>query len=92
MKMHVPKAPWSAVAPATAFPLGVQGGSFAAAVQGASRIFVQRGEPKDHGICGQDDSERDQDENEGLGMTRLNDLCPPKGGLYACLKVASAPA
>jgi hypothetical protein len=49
MKMHVPKAPWSAVAPATAFPLGIQGGSEAAAVQGASRIFMQRGEPKDHG-------------------------------------------
>ena len=49
MKMHVPKAPWSAVTPATAFPLGIQGGSEAAAVQGASRIFMQRGEPKDHG-------------------------------------------
>jgi len=55
MKMHVPKAPWSAVAPATALSLGIQG-SFAAALQGASRIFVQGGEPKHHGICAHDDS------------------------------------
>src|SRR5208282_6939242 len=43
-QLKVPKAPWSAVAADTAFPLGIQGGSFAAAVQGASRIFMQRGE------------------------------------------------
>jgi hypothetical protein len=28
---------------------------FAAALQGASRIFMQGGERKDHGICAQDD-------------------------------------
>jgi hypothetical protein len=55
MKMHVPKAPWSAVAPATALSLGIQGGSLAAAVQGASRIFMQRGEPRAHGICARND-------------------------------------
>jgi hypothetical protein len=55
MGMTVPKAPWSAVAPATAFSLGIQGGSSTAALQGAARIFMQRGEPKDHGICAQDD-------------------------------------
>jgi hypothetical protein len=56
MKVVVPKAPWSAVALATAFSLGIQGGSFAAAVQGASRIFMQCGEPKDHEICPRNDS------------------------------------
>jgi len=41
MKMIVPKAPWSAVASATAFSLGFQGGS---------RVFIHSGEPKDHGM------------------------------------------
>jgi hypothetical protein len=50
MKMIVPKAPWSAVASATAFSLGFQGGSFAAAVQGGLRVFIHSGEPKDHGM------------------------------------------
>jgi hypothetical protein len=49
MKMRISKASWSAVAPATAFTLGINGGSFAAAVQGASRIFMQRGELRN--IC-----------------------------------------
>ena len=35
--------------------LGIQGGSFAAALQGASRIFMRNGEPKDHGVCAQGD-------------------------------------
>jgi hypothetical protein len=35
---------------------GIQGGSFAAALQGASRIFMRSGEPKDHEVCAQDDS------------------------------------
>jgi len=38
MEKPVPKAPWSAVALATAVALGFHGGSLAAAVQGASRI------------------------------------------------------
>jgi hypothetical protein len=36
--------------------LRIQGGSFAAALQGASRIFMRSGEPKDHEIFAQDDS------------------------------------
>ena len=36
-----------------------QGGRFPAAVQGASRIFRHRGEPKAHGICAQDDTAGD---------------------------------
>jgi hypothetical protein len=55
--MVVPKAPWSAVASATAFSLAIQGGSFAAAVQSASRIFMQGGEPKDREIFAQNDSQ-----------------------------------
>ena len=38
MKMR--EAPWSAVAPATAFSRASNGGSFAAALQGASRVFA----------------------------------------------------
>jgi len=48
--MVVPKAPWSAVASATAFSFEIEGGSLAAALHGASRIFIHSGEPKDHGI------------------------------------------
>jgi hypothetical protein len=50
MKMVVPEAPWSAVASATAFSLGIHGASYAAAVQGASRIFMQGGEPEGHEV------------------------------------------
>ena len=35
--------------------LSVQGGSLAAALQGASRIFMPSSEPKDHGLRAQDD-------------------------------------
>ena len=49
LKMVVPKAPWSAVAPATAFWLGFQGGSSAAALQGASRVFMGSGCPSADG-------------------------------------------
>ena len=60
MKMVVPKAPWSAVSvsrrTATAFRSELQavphGGT---ALQGASRIFMQSGEPKDHEICARND-------------------------------------
>jgi hypothetical protein len=59
MKMVVPKAPWSAVSvsrrTATALSFGFQGGSFAAALRGASHIFVQSGEPKDHEIFARND-------------------------------------
>jgi hypothetical protein len=44
--MIVPKAPWSAVALATALSFGIQGASFAAALQGVSRTFMQSGEPR----------------------------------------------
>ena len=50
----VPKAPWSVLASATAIPVGV-GGSFAAALQGASRITLNRGAPEEHGISTRDD-------------------------------------
>jgi hypothetical protein len=59
MKMHVPKAPWSAVASATASSLAIQGGSFAAALQGASRIFMHRSEPKDHEVCARNDTRKE---------------------------------
>ena len=36
--------------------LGLHGGSFAAALQGASRIFMQSGAPQAHEICAQHDS------------------------------------
>jgi len=39
-KMVLPEAPWSAVAAATAFSFEFHGGSFAAALQGAARIFM----------------------------------------------------
>jgi hypothetical protein len=35
--------------------LGLQGGSFAASLQGASRIFMRCGAPQAHKICAQDD-------------------------------------
>jgi len=49
LKITVPKAPWSAVAAATAFWLGFQGGSFAAALHGALRIFLISGSPSADG-------------------------------------------
>src|ERR1035437_4897911 len=60
MKITVPKAPWSAVAAATAFPLLIcrmnrtrKARGAATALQGAARIFIVGGEPKDHGrLCG----------------------------------------
>jgi hypothetical protein len=39
---------------ATALSLGIEGGSSAAALQGASRILIHTGERKDHGICAGD--------------------------------------
>ena len=60
MKITVPKAPWSAVAAATAFFLPIcrmnrrrKAVAAATALQGASRIFIVSGAPKAHGrLCG----------------------------------------
>jgi len=43
VKMHAPKAPWSAVP---------HGGT---ALQGASRILILGGEPQDHEVCARND-------------------------------------
>ena len=42
LKRVAPQAPWSAVAPATAFWFGLHGGSLAAALQEGPRIFMSR--------------------------------------------------
>jgi hypothetical protein len=59
LKMVVPKAPWSAVVSATALLPGFQGGSFAAALQGASRIVMHGGEPKGHEVFARNDPSGD---------------------------------
>jgi predicted transcriptional regulator len=64
-KLIVPKAPWSAVAPATALSFGIHGGNSAAALQGASHIFMQRGELQAHEMFA---------ENDSAGVTRHSSL------------------
>jgi len=59
MKMQAPKVPWSVVSVSRrTFRLGSKavphGGT---ALQGASRIFMPGGEPKDHEVCARNDTE-----------------------------------
>ena len=56
LKVVVPKAPWSAVASATAFSPEFLVGSFAVALQGASRIFIHCAAPQAHEIFAQEDT------------------------------------
>ena len=58
--MVVPKVPWSAVAAATALSIvrNPKAAVAAAALHGASLIFMHSSEPKDHGICAQQDGFR----------------------------------